>query len=196
MGTWEDGGLEPSEYLELVEQVVNGFLARGVPAYIDRGELIHVCLINLQKNISQFEGRNGASLKTFLKVAIRHDVLHHLERERRYQKHIHRPIGGNTDDDPHRSDHEKWAFRRSGGPDPDLPRPPRLAYENVFYQASHLLTPKQFEVLSLRFEFGLTTQQTAEKLGIAPTAVEGRWRKAQVKLRRGLKKTLHGRYEN
>jgi RNA polymerase sigma factor (sigma-70 family) len=173
---------------KLAAGVVDGLLAGRVPPYIDRDELIGECIAQLPSLLAEYEGRNGASLATFLKRAWRNDALNVIDKERRRRNYLV--------DDPVRS-------TNAAGADDDIGSPEdRQAFEDnerdrqwhkqqdykgqlredVFARARRLLTPEQFEALMCCYREGMTERLAGEAIGTTREAVASRLRKAIRKL--------------
>lgn len=174
---------------KLAAGVVDGLLAGRVPPYIDRDELIGECIAQLPALLAEYEGRNGASLATFLKRAWRNDALNIIDRERRRRNHLVddsvRPTnaaGGESDDIGSAEDRQAFEDNeRDQRWDKQQDYKGQLK-EDVFARARRLLTPEQFEALMCCYREGMTEKVAGETLGTTREAVASRLRKALRKL--------------
>jgi RNA polymerase sigma factor (sigma-70 family) len=173
---------------KLAAGVVDGLLAGRVPPYIDRDELIGECIAQLPSLLAEYEGRNGASLATFLKRAWRNDALNVIDKERRRRNYLVddpvRPTNAAGADDDIGSPEDRQAFEdnerdRQWHKQQDYKGQLR---EDVFARARRLLTPEQFEALMCCYREGMTERLAGEAIGTTREAVASRLRKAIRKL--------------
>jgi len=194
----DKGGNDFNALRKLAAGVVDGLLAGGVPSYVDRDELIGECIAQLPALLAEFEGRNGASLETFLKRAWRNDVLNFIEKERGRRAHLDpHPLlstgardsdeqdGGSFQDRAEyelQRDSDSWHAAESF----------RMALKSdVFSSARKLLTPEQFEAVMCCYYAGMTEKIAAEKLGTTREAVASRLRKSIRKIRDDFESNPH-----
>lgn len=169
--------------LDLVEGVVRGTVARGVPTYIEADDLIQECLVRLPDAISAYTGKHGASVKTYLKAVIRHDVLDVIGHERRQPTNMaYRDNIAVGHDAPWEEEDIEW-------------KDAALSYSHGLRQSREwergsltgvdkaLLTPDQYDAVILCHVEGMTQEQAAKRLGITREALSSRLRKARAKIR-------------
>jgi RNA polymerase sigma factor (sigma-70 family) len=182
--------------MTLVEDIVHGTCSRGVPTYIEADDLIQECLMRIPGAIKGYRGVGGATLKTYLKTAIRRDVMDLIQRERREPINSSSRSGGDVvvgieantvegDESAARTAHraaviaycEQESNSREWGNN-----------SNSVQEAGRILTPEQFQAVRLCYVAGMTQEQAAKELGITREAVKSRLAKADFKLRKHLKK--------
>jgi RNA polymerase sigma factor (sigma-70 family) len=187
---------------KLAAGVVDGLLAGKVPAYIDRDELIGECIAQLPSLLAEYQGRNGASLETFLKRAWRSDALNFIDKERRRHTHLApHPLlstgarDSGEEDTGSFQDRAELALQRNSDTWHSAEAFRRGLKSDVFSRARLLLTPDQFEALRWCYYAGMTERMAAEKLGITREAVASRLRKAVRKIREDFDNNPHKKRE-
>jgi len=183
--------------LDLVLDIVRGTLSRGAPTYIEADDLIQECLMRLPDVIRDYRGKRGAALKTYLKTAIRRDVMDAIQRERR--EPIHYAAGDNIlpngetieDGAPVPWEEADFSmFKQSALEQRELDQ-----RSTAVFDAMHMLTNDQLDAVILCHVSGLTQDAAARQLGITREAVASRLRKASAALKKNIK-IFSSRYQS
>ena len=183
------------EYLPLVERIVLGTIARGVPAYIEKEDLVQECALRLPEAIGRYRGKAGASLKTYLKTVIRRDVMDEIRRQRREPIHSGarsadsitvgieaveaRNVKERNEQFKRAVTEYSWgvAHSREGAPAWG-----GLGINPLAVRSLCALTHDQYQAVVLCDVAGMTQQGAAERLGITRNAIASRLRKAHATL--------------
>lgn len=181
------------EYLPLVKQIVRGTCSRGVPTYIDADDLVQECALRLPQAIIGYQGRLGASMKTYLKTVIRRDVLDVIDREScdpicglRIGDDITACIEVESQDTESRNRAFKHAVAENSRAIADSNADP-AAWSGDAGRLSDWrgrLTSEQAQVVELCHVNGMTQKQAAARLGVTREAVKSRLLKASLNLRK------------
>jgi RNA polymerase sigma factor (sigma-70 family) len=179
--------------LDLVLGFVRGTLSRGVPTYVEADDLVQECLIRLPDAIRDYRGKNGSSVKTYLKAVIRNDVMDAIKRERR------EPASGGVEIDTADTgtaggprvglvnEHGQQISRNHAALEYSSGVAEQNGWNRQIYPVVDpvaLLTDQQLDVVGLCDLLDVTQEEAAERLGITRNAVASRLRKAHTKLRK------------
>ena len=146
------------EHLPLVRVMVRSKLANGVPPHIEADDMFQDVLVAVMAAVEQHQGRNGASMETFLRRVIADAMNMHIRKEMKAGPVMELPIEG-----------KNVPLAR--------PKPGGLGIDRRMME--DLLTAKQLQAVDAVYFVGFTQEEAAENLGIATRVL-------RVRLQRGL----------
>lgn len=188
---------DANTWLPLVKHVIRVTFPIGFRPPVERCEVEQECLTRIPQIITDYSGKKGARLDSFVRGAVKNDALDYLRRIGREScchsiAESFRHGGGKfLDQNGRRTGTTPIAMVTDGGgePQPDSPVgwwiasiPSESISEEHLERVKGALTTEQYRVYQCRFVLGMTQEATAGYLHTTREAVASRQRKLAANL--------------
>lgn len=190
---------DQNTWLPVVKRVISVAFPGGFRPPVERCDVEQDCLIRIPRIIADYSGRDGASLDSFVRGAIRNDAKDYLRRIKREPSFVSMADASRRGDkflDENGRRSMAMPLSREGfsvaGSWIDI-SPSESVPEEQLERVKNALTADQYRVYLCRFLLGMTQEMTADYLRTTREAVASRQRKIAANLLKvGLPVPKHG----